>query len=43
MSVDTDTAAYRRAIRHRTAKPLALLAFATIGYKARRCVDLEKM
>ncbi|MDQ1108764.1 hypothetical protein QE424_001923 [Stenotrophomonas rhizophila] len=43
MSVDTDTAAYRRAIRHRTAKPLALLAFATIGRNPRRCVGREKM
>jgi len=43
MSVGTDTDAYPRPIRHRMAKPLALLAFATIGGKPQRSVDLEKM
>jgi hypothetical protein len=43
MSVGTDTDAYPRPIRHRMAKPLALLAFATNGGKPRRCANLEKM
>jgi hypothetical protein len=43
MSVGRDTDAYRRPIRHRMAKPLALLAFATNCRNPRRCVDLEKM
>jgi hypothetical protein len=43
MSVRADTVAYRRPIRHRMAKPLVLLAFATIDRNPRRCVGGEKM
>jgi len=43
MSVEANTPAYRRTIRHRTAKPLPLLAFATIERHPRQGRDREKM